>query len=114
MKSLYAYQFLLWFSYFRKEQFFIFTIEEFRKNPIGTFERLLDFLGLPLYDPSGQSGFLDKAALMRVLAVVKNETPPKKGLEQQIKPGDLEKLKVYFSHQNKLLKHVLGWDPGYS
>lgn len=35
VKSLYAYQFLMWFSYFPKSEFFIFTIEQYRKNPIG-------------------------------------------------------------------------------
>lgn len=86
MKSLYAYQFLLWFSYFRKEQFFVFTMEDLMKSPIGTFERLLDFLGLPLYDSTGKHGFTDRKALIRVLSVVKNETPTKKvgGLHARI------------------------------
>ena len=33
VKSLYAYQFLMWFEYFPKSSFFIFTIEQYRKNP---------------------------------------------------------------------------------
>ena len=33
IKSMYAYQFLQWFAYFARDQFFVFTIEDFDKNP---------------------------------------------------------------------------------
>ena len=52
---------------------------------VGVFEKLLDFLGLPLYDPSGKYGFVDKAALLRVISVVRNESPTNKELDQQVK-----------------------------
>ena len=60
VKSLYVYQFLLWFAFFPKSDFFIFTIEQYRKNPIGVTEAIMNFMGLPLYDPSGKKGFTNK------------------------------------------------------
>ena len=45
---------------------------------------MLDFLGLPLYDPAGKLGFVDKASLMNVLANVRNESPLKEELEKQV------------------------------
>lgn len=113
VKSLYAYQFLMWFSYFPKSDFFIFTIEQYRKNPIGVLEALLDFLGLPLYDPDGVLGFKDKKNLLDVLSVIMNETPDSYLLDQQITPQAISTLKAFFSKQDAKLREVLGWEEGY-
>ena len=56
VKSLYAYQFLMWFEYFPKSSFFVFTIEQYRKNPMGVTEAFLNFMGLPLFDPEMKVG----------------------------------------------------------
>lgn len=113
VKSLYAYQFLMWFSYFPKSDFFIFTIEQYRKNPVGVTEALLNFMGLPLYDPSGKLGFKDKKTLIDILSVIMNETPVAIELEKQISRGDLADLREFFSKEDKMLKEVLGWRSGY-
>jgi len=111
---MYAYQFAKWFSFFEKPQFFIFTIEEFSRNRIGVLERILDFLGLPLYDPSGKFGYRSRAELTQLLSFVINKTPRKEIFESQITPDVLESLYKYFSPHNKILKEVLGFDPGYN
>jgi hypothetical protein len=113
VKSLYAYQFLMWFEYFPKSSFFIFTIEQYRKDPIGVTEAVLDFMGLPLYDPAGKYGFKDKQQLINVLSVIMNETPVAVLLEEQITKKDLAILKTFFAHQDTKLKEVLGWEKGY-
>jgi len=113
VKSLYAYQFLMWFEYFPKSSFFIFTIEQYRKNPIGVTEAILDFMGLPLYDSSGKNGFKDKKALIDILSVVMNETPVSSALENQINKETLDNLRNFFVKEDKVLKEVLGWDKGY-
>lgn len=112
-KSLYAYQFAKWFYYFDKQQFFIFTIEEFTKNRIGVLERILDFLGLPLYDPSNKFGYRNKEELTTLLSFVINKTPRKDVFESQITPKVEEDLYDYFELHNNRLKTVLGFDPGY-
>jgi Sulfotransferase domain len=113
-KSLYAYQFAKWFSYFDKSQFFVFTIEEFTRNRIGVIERLLDFLGLPLYDPGrGKYGYKGKEELKAILSMVINKTPRKIVFENQITPAVEKELKDFFSPHNEELKKVLGFDPGY-
>ena len=83
-KSLYAYQFSKWFSYFDRSQFFIFTIEEFSRDRIGVLERLLDFLGLPLIHPPGKFGYPNEEVLKKTLSFVINRTPRKKVLESQV------------------------------
>ena len=54
VKSMYYYQLRKWFQHFKRDQFFIFSLEEYVNDSIGTIERLLDFLGLPLYDETGK------------------------------------------------------------
>ena len=112
-KSLYAYQFAKWFHYFDKSQFFIFTIEEFTVNRIGVLERLLDFLGLPLYDPFGKYGYKNKETLTNILSFVINKTPRKDIFEKQITPAIEAELAEFFSPHNKELEKVLGFDTGY-
>ena len=114
VKSLYAYQFLLWFAYYPKSDFFIFTIEQYKKNPIGVLEALLNFLGLPLYDPEGKYGFRSKKELLNVLSVIMNETPDSSVLDQQITNSDsIGTLKDFFASQDAKLKEVLNWEEGY-
>ena len=44
-------------------------MEQYRANPIGVTEAVLDFMGLPLYDPAGKLGFKDKETLINILSV---------------------------------------------
>ena len=103
----------MWFEYFPKADFFIFTIEQYRKNPIGVTEALLNFLGLPLYDPTGKMGFKDKDALINVLSVVMNETPASAMLESQLTPDSLKTLKEFFIKYDSKLAELIGWEKGY-
>jgi hypothetical protein len=107
VKSLYAYQFLMWFEYFPKSSFFVFSVEEYKKNPIAVTEAILNFLGLPLYDPDGRMGFTDKKSLLDILSVIANETPYSAVLEKQITKRTIDMLKSFFSQQNETLKKVL-------
>ena len=112
-KSLYAYQFAKWFQYFDKPQFFIFSIEEFTKNRIGVLERILDFLGLPLYDSNGKFGYRSRDELTNLLSFVINKTPRKDVFESQITREIEEDLYDYFELHNTRLNTVLGFDTGY-
>ena len=103
----------MWFSYFPKSDFFVFTIEQYHKNPIGVTEALLNFLGLPLYDPAGKLGYKDKETLLNILSVIMNETPVSPKLEAQINKGSLDTLKDFFTKHDQKLKEVLGWHVGY-
>lgn len=51
---------------------------------MGVLERLLDFLGLPLVDPSGKYGFKDLKTLTDLLALQINRTPRKQCFEDQV------------------------------
>lgn len=116
VKSLYAYQFLMWFEYFPKSSFFIFTIEQYRKNPVGVTEAILNFMGLPLYDPEGKFGFKNKETLLNVLSLIMNETPTAIVLNEQLANKNLSginQLYEFFKDQDKKLKEVLGWETGY-
>ena len=76
-------------------------------------EALLDFLGLPLYDPTGKLGYKDKETLLDILSVIMNETPIAAQLEKQISKESLDTLKNFFSKHDEKLKEVLGWESGY-
>jgi hypothetical protein len=110
-KSLYAYQFAKWFSFFDKSQFFIYTLEEFSKNRIGVLERILDFLGIPLFDPSGRYGFKDKGNLTDMLALQINRTPRKQCFEDQITPEAEKYLHDFFAPHNAELTRWIGYNP---
>lgn len=111
VKSLYAYQFAKWFQFFDKSQFFIYTLEEFSRNRLGVLERLLDFLGLPLFDPSGKYGFKDRKTLTDLLALQINKTPRKLCFEEQITPAAEKYLHDFFAPHNALLEDVIGFNP---
>ena len=110
-KSLYAYQFAKWFDYFDRSQFFIYTLEEFSKNRIGVLERLLDFLGVPIYDPAGKTGFSSWKNLTDLMALQINRTPRKQCFEDQITDAATKYLHDFFAEHNKELIDVIGFNP---
>jgi hypothetical protein len=113
VKSMYYYQLLNWFSIFDRSQFFIFTIEQYSQNPMYVYEQVLNFLGLPLHDPTGRFGFRDRAEVVDLLRIRKNVTPPNEKLDSQITPEVVKALDKFYAPHNILLKQLLGWDPGY-
>lgn len=110
-KSLYAYQFAKWFDFFDRSQFFIYTLEEFSKNRIGVLERLLDFLGVPIYDPTGKTGFSNWKNLTDLMALQINRTPRKQCFEDQISDAATKYLHDFFAQHNRELIDVIGFNP---
>lgn len=110
-KSLYAYQFAKWFDYFDRSQFFIYTLEEFSKNRVGVLERLLDFLGVPIYDPTGRTGFSNWKNLTDLMALQINRTPRKQCFEDQITEAATKYLHDFFAAHNRELVDVIGFNP---
>jgi hypothetical protein len=72
VKSMYAYQIMTWFHYFPRNHFHFVTLEQYIERPLATYERALDFLGLPLYDPAGAAGFQNRTAVLDKLRVLRN------------------------------------------
>ena len=114
VKSMYAYQLRNWYEYFDPSQFYVFSIEEFGKNPIGVLESIFDFFGLPLYDIRGEYGFENRTSLKQVLYKVKNITPYRPSVMQAVTPQLLEELDNFFRPHNSLLVEILGRDLGYN
>jgi hypothetical protein len=112
-KSLYYYQLLNWFNVFDRSQFFILTIEQYTLNPIYVYEQIINFLGLPLYDPEGRFGFRSRAEVVKLLRIRKNITPPNEAVDKQITSETIKALDDFYRPHNLLLKQLLGWDPGY-
>lgn len=50
-RGMYAEQLTRWFKFFPREQFLILQSEAFYQEPAHTFERVLDFLNLPRWQP---------------------------------------------------------------
>ena len=110
-KSLYAYQFAKWFDYFDRSQFFIYTLEEFSKNRVGVLERLLDFLGVPIFDPTGRTGFSSWKNLTDLMSLQINRTPRKQCFEDQITNKATRYLHDFFAPHNALLEEIIGFNP---
>ena len=114
MKSMYAYQLRTWYEYFDPSQFYVFSIEQYSKNPIGVLESIFNFLGLPLYDIHGNFGFENRTSLKEVLYKVKNITPHRPNVLNEVTTKLKYDLDNFFRPHNALLVELLGWDPGYN
>ena len=53
-------------------------------NLVGVLEKLMDFLGLPLFDKTGKYGFQSRKNLTDLLALQINRTPRKQCFEDQV------------------------------
>ena len=82
-----------WLKIFPKEQFLFINANEYFKNPLKEYNKILKFLGLPPHYPkiSGQRGISPKG--------IYNETA--------IKPQTIEYLKNYFIPHNKRLFELI-------
>jgi hypothetical protein len=112
-KSLYVYQLMVWFSLFPRENFYILTLEAFAKNPVGELEKILDFLGLPLYDPQGkfEFGWPNRSAVLNELQWLKNWSPKGTRFEQDVTPAVKKSLNDFFEPHNRLLDELLAGNP---
>lgn len=50
-RGMYAAQLELWFKHFPREQFLILSSRDFQEHPAREFERVLDFIGAPRWQP---------------------------------------------------------------
>ena len=55
-KSMYAFQLLEWVAWVPKDQLYLMTLENFAADPVGEYEALLQWMGLPIYDDTGDHG----------------------------------------------------------
>jgi len=113
VKSMYSYQIMNWFHHFPKRNFFFLTLEQYVANPIGTYQKVLRFLGLPLYDSKGVKGFKDRDALVNVLRRVKNVAAKYPDLEAEMTLELSTELEVFFHPNNALTEMLVGFKTGY-
>ena len=117
VKSMYAYQLIIWYEFFHPSQFHIFTLESYIKCPFCEIEKILQFFGLATFDhkdKNSQPGFPDKGTLDRILKTKLNATPKIEEVEAEVTPETLQNLTKFFVPHNILLQGVLGWSPGYT
>ncbi len=99
MRSLYADQLQRWWEYFSKDQMLVLKSEELYERPAETLKVVLDFLGLPEWEPEA------------------SEVVPKKqnkgGYEGGMDPATRKRLEEYFRPHNERLYQCLGEDFGW-
>jgi hypothetical protein len=99
MRSLYADQLQRWWEYFGKDQLLVLKSEELYESPAETLKVVLDFLGLPGWEPEA------------------SEVMPKKqnkgGYEGGMDPETRKRLEEYFRPHNRRLYDYLGLDFGW-
>lgn len=113
VKSLYYYELLNWFNVFDRSQFLIVTIEQYTTNPLWVYEKIINFVGLPLFDPKGVKGFKTREDVISLLRLRKNITPPNDKLDKQFTEATKSELTNFYRPHNKRLVELLGWNPGY-
>jgi hypothetical protein len=98
-KGVYVDQLLRWTDLFSKEQLLVLKSEDFFENPQQTLKLVLDFLGLPEWEPEA------------------SEIIPKKrnkgGYERGVDPVLRRRLEKYFAPHNRRLYDFLGADFGW-
>ena len=80
MKSMYAYQLRAWFEKFDKSRFHIITLEQYSKCDICELRRIIEFLGLDLYDSAEKNGYKDENTLRSIMSKKWNVTPIVQGV----------------------------------
>lgn len=105
-KGIYVDQLRRWFSLLGRENFFVFSLEEWIKDPQGIYMQLSDFAG---YEAIGPNGFRDAEAMAEVLSHQYNDgagLPEVKVPE----PSDemREKLRKFYEPYNEALFELLG------
>ncbi len=90
-RGRYAEQLEAWFELFPREQFLILRSEDLYREPQATYDRALDFLGLPAHQRRGEFGRHHGHS----------DRP-------RIDPADDERLRAYFAPHNERLATLLG------
>ena len=112
VKSMYAYQLIVWYDYFKPSQFYIFTLESYIQCPLCKIKEILQFLNLSVYgskdvDHHNQHGYENEEALKRILQMKLNETPKIEKVEAEVTPEVLKNLSDFFKPHNRLLQKVV-------
>ncbi len=92
-RGLYALQIKRYLKYFPKDQLLIFEDKQLYKDPVGVYQKTLDFFGLPPYE-------IELSDLQN-----RNMTPNK----ATIKPETRQRLQEFFRPYNEELFELLGW-----
>jgi len=107
-KGVYIDQVRRWFSLLGRQNFFIWSLEQWVSDNVGMYEKLARFAG---YEAVGPSGFRTVAELEAVLAVhwneVATETPMGKKVPD-IDPADQQRLQDFYRPYNEALFEFLG------
>jgi sulfotransferase family protein len=95
-RGVYVDQLLRWTQFFGREQLLVLKSEDFFENPEETLEVVLEFLGLPGWEPGDEELEGGK----------RNEG----GYEEEMDPATRRRLEEYFEPYNKRLYEFLGKD----
>jgi hypothetical protein len=98
-RGIYVDQLLRWSEFFDREQMLVLKAEDFFKNPRDTLMLVLEFLGLPGWEPAAEE--LEGAK--------RNEG----GYEREMDPATRKRLEEYFEPHNNRLYDFLGTDFGW-
>ncbi len=93
-RGIYVEQLLRWSEFFPREQLLVLKSEDFFEYPKDTLQVVLDFLGLPEWEPEGWE-------------------VGKKGSYEEMDPRTRRRLEEYFEPHNKRLYDFLGTDFGW-
>jgi sulfotransferase family protein len=94
-RSVYVEQLLRWSEFFAKEQMLVLKSEDFFERPQQTLKVVLEFLGLPEWEPDA------------------SEIRKKGSYEHDMDPATRRRLEEYFEPHNKRLYDYLGVDFGW-
>ena len=97
-RGLYVDQLLRWSEFFSREQMLVLKSEDFFERPVETLKPVLEFLGLPDWEPEASA-----------LVNRRNEGE----YEQEMDPAIRRRLEEYFEPHNRRLYDYLGVDFGW-
>ena len=107
-KSIYVDLLLRWSEFFPKEQMLVLKSEDFFENPVESLKPVLDFLGLPDWEPETleprDEGGKDKFERNK-----RNKGTYEEGMD----PATRERFEEYFEPHNQRLYDYLGRDFGW-
>jgi len=107
-KGIYVDLLRRWFAVLGRQNFFVFSIEEWSIDPVAMYERLSEFSG---YQAVGPDGFPDRDHLRSVLSKRANEErslPVNISQPQAPSHGDVERLRAFYEPYNEDLFKLLG------
>ena len=81
---------------FPRSRFHIITLEQYSRCDVCELKRIIDFLGLDCYDPSGKSGYKDEDTLKSILKKKWNVTPTVAGVMDEGRLIDM--LYIYYNN----------------